>query len=177
MTLQNNISPLIKTFCEQILKALPKITTGIVIFIIVWLVALLAQFLIVRFGNSSKNRKYLFYLLGSTAKIFILIAGAISALGTMGINISALVASLGLVGFALGFALKDALSNLLAGFLILFYKPFAIGDQIEVMKLEGEVITINLRYTIIQTDSQRTLIPNSSLLSNPVIVKENQTRA
>jgi small conductance mechanosensitive channel len=86
------------------------------------------------------------------------------------VNVSALIAGLGLTGFALGFALKDAVSNLLAGLLILIYKPFRMGDHISVTGLEGEVVNIDLRYTTLQAGQKTFLIPNSNLFTNPIIL-------
>ena len=81
-------------------------------------------------------------LLGKAIKNILLLIGVISALGTIGIDISAMVAGLGLTGFALGFALKDILSNLISGVLILLYEPFKLNDSI-IQKLElDEIITI-----------------------------------
>ncbi|MFA7098279.1 MAG: mechanosensitive ion channel domain-containing protein, partial [Gammaproteobacteria bacterium] len=94
--------------------------------------------------------------------------GAITALGTLGVNVAAMVAGLGLTGFALGFALKDMLSNLLAGVLILAYRPFRRGDRIAVAGFEGTVIGIDLRYTILQGEQRQFLIPNSVLLTNSI---------
>jgi small-conductance mechanosensitive channel len=92
----------------------------------------------------------------------------------MGVNVSALVASLGLTGFALGFALKDALSNLLAGALILIYQPFRCGDTIKVAGCEGEVTEINLRYTILRGDGKTHLIPNATLYTNTVDIADKE---
>src|SRR5262249_11304139 len=75
-------------------------------------------------------------LIGQVAKGVLLIFGAITALGTLGVNVSALVAGLGLTGFALGFAFRDALSNVLAGVMILIYRPFHHGDQVLVAGFE-----------------------------------------
>ena len=50
--------------------------------------------------------------------------GVITALGTIGVDVTGLVAGFGLTGFAVGFAMKDALANLLAGVMILLYRPF-----------------------------------------------------
>jgi len=91
-------------------------------------------------------------------------------LGTVGVDVSALVASLGLTGFALGFALRDALSNVLAGSLILVYQPFKTGDIIKSLGYEGKVVQIDLRYTTISTEDKKVLIPNSNLFKNPVII-------
>ena len=88
----------------------------------------------------------------------------------MGVNVFALVAGLGLTGFALGFAFLDVLSSLLAGILLLLFRPFGIGDRISVSGLEGEAIEIDLRYTGLRQPDKKALIPNSSLFTNPVIV-------
>ena len=91
-------------------------------------------------------------------------------MGTAGIDVSALVAGLGLTGFALGFAFRDVLSNVLAGVLILMYRPFRRGDRIAVSGLEGTVTGIDLRYTILENDGKTILIPNSNLFTNPIVV-------
>jgi small-conductance mechanosensitive channel len=80
---------------------------------------------------------------------------------------------LGLTGFALGFALKDSLANLLAGAMILFYRPFRRGAHITVSGLEGVVKDIDLRYTTLVMNERRILLPNSTLLTNPVIVHQD----
>jgi len=116
------------------------------------------------------GRKEILQLLGKISKIGMIIFGAITGLGTMGINVSALVAGLGLTGFALGFALKDVLSNLLSGVLILIYHPFDVADRIAVSGVEGVVTKIDLRYTTLQNEEKKILIPNSSLFTNTIKV-------
>jgi len=103
----------------------------------------------------------------------LLIIGIISALGTLGVDISALVAGFGLTGFAIGFAFKDIISNFLAGIFILLYHPFNIGDYIKIGSSEGRVKEINLRYTIMKgKDGEKILIPNSITFTKEIIVKE-----
>jgi len=84
---------------------------------------------------------------------------------TLGVNVSALVAGLGLTGFALGYALKDSISNLLAGILILIYRPFGINNKVKVDKNEGTVTHIDLRYTTLENETGKILIPNSKLFT------------
>lgn len=83
---------------------------------------------------------------------------------------AALVAGLGLTGFALGFALKDSIYNLLSGVLILLYKPFKISNIIKVAGYDGDVVSINLRYTELISDGNKILIPNSKLFTDPITV-------
>ena len=103
-------------------------------------------------------------LLGQIINYTSIIIGLITTLSYLGIDVSAMIASLGLTGFALGFALKDILSNVISGILILIYKPFKINDTILIDKYEGEVIEINLRYTTVLQENKSVLVPNSFLL-------------
>lgn len=103
----------------------------------------------------------------------LLILAVVTALGTMGINMSALIAGLGLGGFALGYALKDSVSNLLSGILIMVYKPFNNGDTIEVAKFKGKVIEIDLRYTKLEDDETIFLVPNKKMFSDPIAISKS----
>lgn len=113
-------------------------------------------------------------LLASIARISLLILGLVTALGTLGVNITGIVAGLGLTGFALGFALKDSISNVLAGVLIILYRPFDIGDRIDITGLAGNVVKIDLRYTELDNEKERVLVPNSKLLTDPIRVVKTQ---
>ena len=98
----------------------------------------------------------------------ILVLGLLTGLSTMGVNMGPIIAGLGLGGFALGFALRDALSNLLAGMLTIIYQPFKEGETISVSGCQGIVTEINLRYTVLQGESERYMIPNSLIFTNPL---------
>ncbi|CAN5474734.1 mechanosensitive ion channel [soil metagenome] len=121
-------------------------------------------------NRATDSRRDVILLGGQASKVTILIIGIISALGTAGVNVSALVASLGLTGFALGFAFKDVLSNLLAGAMILFYRPFRHGERITVTTFEGTVYSIDFRYTTLEDGGRKYLIPNSTMLLNVITV-------
>jgi small conductance mechanosensitive channel len=95
-----------------------------------------------RFGKRTRLAGDVVSLLARGTKVAVVLFGIVTALGTVGINVSALVAGLGLTGFALGFALKDALSNVLAGVLSLSYRPFRPGEHIEVRAIKGWLRTL-----------------------------------
>jgi small conductance mechanosensitive channel len=96
--------------------------------------------------------------------------GALVALGTLGINPATLVAGLGVTTIALGFALKDLLSNFVSGFLILSTRPFHIGDQIAVKEYEGTVERIDLRATYLRTlDNRLIIIPNADVYTATIV--------
>ncbi|MAV29066.1 MAG: mechanosensitive ion channel [Legionellales bacterium] len=107
-------------------------------------------------------------LLVKMLRVIILFLGVITALGTIGVDVTGLVAGFGLTGFAVGFAMKDALANLLAGVMILLYRPFRENDFIGVLSYSGRIVDIDLRYTHIVTEEGIVLIPNTVLLNNPV---------
>ena len=110
------------------------------------------------------------HLLAGTAKFASLAVGLIVALGTLGVDVSALVAGLGLTGFAVGFALRDVIANLLAGGLILVFQPFALNQRIKVAGFEGYVASIDLRYTKLHSADSDVLIPNSRIFTDPVTI-------
>lgn len=148
-----------------------RAVSALVIFLAFYAAAVVAQRIILRFGTRTDDpqRQQVLGLLGQIAKSTTQVAGLLTALGTLGIDVSALVAGLGLTGFALGFAFRDALSNLLAGVLVLLYQPFRVGDHIKAGDFQGRVTEIDLRYTTLEGEGETTyLIPNSMLFTNPI---------
>src|SRR5207237_7530607 len=134
-----------------------------------------AHFGVLRIVERTRAHGPLGELLASIARISLILLGLITALGTLGVNILGIVAGLGLTGFALGFALKDSIANLLAGVLILLYRPFEVGDRIDVGGLAGRVTHVDLRYTELDAESERVLVPNAKLLTDPIRVSKPAT--
>jgi small-conductance mechanosensitive channel len=158
---------------DRIVEYSPSLLTGILIFIVSWGIASVLGRLLVRLGSTlSDSKRHVVRLGATTCRVGVLTLGLITGLGTMGINVSALVAGLGLIGFALGFALKDALSNFLAGVLLLIYQPFTNGDWVSVAGCEGQVAEINLRYTVIRREKDTYLVPNSILFTTTIRVSD-----
>jgi small-conductance mechanosensitive channel len=154
---------------------LPKLVTGAVIMLVFWIVGRISERLILRTHQLQRRAPELTHLLGSGIKICLLSFGAVTALGTLGIQVTALVAGLGLTGFAVGFALKDIISNALSGVMTIFFRPFKHGDTISIfsnMPFEGQVIDINLRYTVLESPEKRIFVPNSILFTNVVSVRK-----
>jgi small-conductance mechanosensitive channel len=156
---------------NELLVLLPKIIFSICIFIAFWLCGMVFKILVMRMMNKKHSHANISSVLAGIVKNIMLILGLITALGTLGVNISAIVAGLGLTGFAFGFAFKDMLSNFISGILIFIYEPFKLGDVIEVEGKTGKVIDINLRYVTMVSEEQRVLIPNSISVSKVISVK------
>jgi small conductance mechanosensitive channel len=94
----------------------------------------------------------------------ILVIGVLIALSQLGISLGPLLAGLGVVGFIVGFALQDTLSNFAAGLLILVYRPFDVDDFIDAAGVSGLVSHMSLVNTTILTfDNQTIIVPNGKI--------------
>lgn len=149
---------------------LPKIAAVLFILVLFFILSKIVKRLIIKVSEKLSFDPHLTKFFAQVSRILFILFGLVTALGTIGINISALVAGLGLTGFALGFAFKDIISNILSGVLILLYRPFVAGDKIKVAGFEGKVISVDLRYTSLNTEKGTALIPNSKCFSDPVVV-------
>jgi small-conductance mechanosensitive channel len=158
----------------RVLVYLPRLGAAVALLLAFWLTGSVVRRFICRLGQRRKVQSDAINVLARTCALTLQAIGLITALGTLGVDVTALVAGLGLTGFALGFALKDIISNLLAGMLILAQKPFQRDDRISVQgftpPLEGVVSHVDLRYTTLELPDRKILIPNSNLFTNPIMV-------
>ena len=163
---------IIEEILSQVSMKAPILLLAIGIFILFWVGGIIFKAIVLRIMNEKSLHVNISRVLAGIIKNIMLILGLITALGTMGVNISAIVAGLGLTGFAFGFAFKDMLSNFISGALIFIYEPFKLGDTIEVEGKTGKVIDINLRYVTIEAEDQKVLVPNSISVSKVISVKK-----
>ena len=165
-------SQLLTQLTESIGSALPGIFAGLVVILAFFIAAVMSRKLLRRLSARVKaDKRPLVELAGETLRYVLIAVGLITNLGTMGIDVSAMITALGLTGFALGFALRDSVSNLIAGVLILLYQPFGYGDKITDGGNSGTVIGINFRDTVLEADGGTIVhVPNSTMFSNSVTV-------
>jgi len=115
-------------------------------------------------GEKRKRIQTLTSTIGGTLRLIIWLLAFLTALSEVGINIGPILASLGLVGFAISMAAKDILTDFICGIFVLLEDQYHVGDKIKVGNLEGEVIEFNLRRTIIKDENGVLhLIPNSQI--------------
>jgi len=109
-------------------------------------------------------------LLKNILSVLLLVLGLASVMAQFGFDIVSLVAGLGIVGLAVGFAAQSTLANFIAGITILLEQSFQVGDWIHINENEGRVVLIALRTTHILTrDNITVIIPNSNVASSEVI--------
>lgn len=153
---------------------LPLIGVGIVVFIIFLFLASGIRKLIELAAKRAKLDVMISSLVARIGYIVMIILGLFVAATVIfpGVRAGDIFAGLGIGSVALGFAFKDVLQNLFAGFLLLLYRPFHIGDQIKVKDYEGTIEDITVRATKMKTyDGERVVIPNSDLYMNAVLVR------
>ena len=111
-------------------------------------------------------QSFLSSLLSVSLKILLLVTVA----GVLGLQTTSFVAVIGAAGLAVGLALQGSLSNFAGGVLILVFKPFKVGDLIEVTGLFGEVKEIQIFNTVLLTPDKKTVILANAVVSNGTIV-------
>ncbi|OEY67261.1 mechanosensitive ion channel family protein [Marinobacter sp. X15-166B] len=109
-------------------------------------------------------------LIENLLSVCALALGVVTVLAQFGFDVVSIVAGLGIVGIAVGFAAQSTLSNFIAGITLLIERPFSIGDWVIINGQEGKVIRIALRTTWLRTrDNIFTMIPNDSVASTDII--------
>ncbi len=108
-------------------------------------------------------------LLRNILSVLIWVLGLASVMAQFGFDIVSLVAGLGIVGLAVGFAAQSTLANFIAGITILLEQSFQVGDWISIGDKEGRVVLISLRTTHILTrDNITVIVPNATVASSEV---------
>ena len=157
---------------DLLLLKSPDLILGLLLFILFWVFSKAIQYVINNYLKAKNSKNNISTVIANIIKNIVIIVGLITSLGTIGVNVSAIVAGLGLTGFAFGFAFKDMLSNFISGIMIFIYEPFQLGDVIKVDGKEGEVVDINLRYVTLLNNESRVIVPNSLSVSKSLEVKK-----
>ncbi len=108
--------------------------------------------------------------LGTVVRWLLLVVVVLAILGMVGIETASLAAVLAAAGFAVGMALQGNLSNFAAGVLLVLFRPFRVGDVVEVSGQTGKVDAIDLLVTTLDTpDNRRVFIGNSAVLGSIIV--------
>jgi small conductance mechanosensitive channel len=100
----------------------------------------------------------------NTVRWVVMAIGVIMALAALEVSIGPLLAIVGATGFVIAFALQDSLGNLASGLMILFFRPFDVGDVVDAGGVSGKVTALNLVATTIKTfDNKDMVVPNNKI--------------
>ncbi len=175
----------VKTYFSEYLNnpdALIAIVKGLVLALLIfwigrkiakWLANLSAKGL-----TKTGNDPILVNFLRNLVYYVILAAVVIMSLGQLGVQTTSLIAVMGAAGLAIGLALKDSLSNFASGVMLVMFRPFKLGDVVEVAGKTGKVQEIRIFSTIINTPDQKEMIVPNGLITSDVITNftAQQTR-
>ncbi len=147
-----------------------KVIAAIAIFIIGRWIAKLVRRAVSRVMEKADVEPIITGFVSSIAYIALLAFVVVAALGQLGIQTTSFIAILGAAGLAIGLALQGSLANFAAGFLLIIFRPFKVGDFIEGAGVAGVVREIQVFTTTLKTPDNKTIIiPNSKLSGDNII--------
>jgi small conductance mechanosensitive channel len=142
-----------------------KILTGIGILVVGLFCARWSGNVAQRWLEKYKLEPQVNQLIARLVRLVIFGVFAVMALGQMGVQITPLLAGIGVAGVGLSFAMQSVLGNLVAGLNIIFTKPFTVGEYIELLGVYGRVQEISLFSTVLlHADQSRVVVPNRKIV-------------
>lgn len=167
--MQENLQDFWNTIVKEAGSFTPKLAGAIFTLIIGWwvigLITKTTKRLLDRSNIEPSLKTFAISLLNIGLKIMLLI----SAAGVLGIDTNSFVAILGAASLAVGFALQGSLSNFAGGVMILFFKPFKVGDLVEAQGFKGVVQEIQIFTTVLAAPGGKKIIVPNAQLSNGTI--------
>lgn len=155
-----------------VIEALPNLVLAVLVFSFFLYFSRWAFRLTKRvFAKTHLNSNFEF-ILASAARWIVMGSGIVVALSVLGLDktVFSMLAGIGVVGLALGFALKDIAANFVSGIMLAVRAPLRAGDFIKIKDIQGTVVDIRLRDTVLRTpDGPFAVIPNSAFTDTPMI--------
>ncbi|MCL4161975.1 UNVERIFIED_CONTAM: hypothetical protein GTU68_064946, partial [Idotea baltica] len=146
---------------NTVLQWSPKIVAGILVLIIGFWIAKIISNMIGRSLTKSGIDADLIPFLKSLVSVLLKILVVITAAGVVGIEITAFAALLAGAGLAIGAAMSGTLSHFAAGVMVLIFKPYKVGDLVDIQGTVGHVEEVQVFNTVINTlDNKKVIMPN-----------------
>ncbi len=157
---------------ELIAKAadyMPKLIFSLIVFAIGFFIIKFLRKAISKFFDKVDFDRSMEIFIENVAGVLLWIILAVIILANLGVDVSGLIAGLGIMGFIVGFALKDTLGNLASGLFILFHKPFKVDDWVNIGGVVGGVEQIGIAAcTLKSPDGVKITIPNSKIWGDTI---------
>lgn len=142
----------------------PSLVKAVAVFVIGRWIAQMVTNAVVRGARKARVDETLVGFLSNLLYMLLLTAVCISALQRLGVETGSMTAVLAAAAFAIGMAMQGSLGNLAAGVMLVFFKPFRVGDTVEVSGNRGTVVEIQIFNTMLLTrDNVRVIVPNSKI--------------
>lgn len=165
------ITSKIESWWDGLISMLPNMAVALVLFIIFLVSAKAVQSVFLKLFRKSSDNKALENLFGTIVYYVVLGTGIFIILEVLQLEkaVTSLLAGVGVVGLALGFAFQDIAANFVSGIILAFRKPFLVGDIIDINGIMGPVQRTNLRVTVVKTfQGQEVYLPNKDVLQSPI---------
>jgi len=160
-----NISAWKDKLIEYIIGHSGALVSALVVVVVGFVAARWIGKLIDRWLTSKAMEPPMRILLVRIVRLLIFAMALVIALGTAGMDVTALIAGLGVAGVGVGLAVQGVLGNLVAGLTIIFTKPFRVGEYIEIAGVQGQVTSVELfSTTLVHSDRSRIVIPNRKIV-------------
>lgn len=160
---QAAVLPMAMQYGSQVLLAIITLLVGW------WIIGRISKGILVVMEKRNVDRSlhgFVGNLIGLGLKVLLVISVA----GMIGIETTSFIAIVGAAGLAVGFALQGSLANFAGGILILFLRPFKVGEYIEAQGIGGTVDNIQIFHTVLKTpDNKTVVVPNGSLSNGNII--------
>lgn len=164
----------INSMVTGIFAQLPFLLAGVIVLLVFWLLSKVARKLFLVATRRTKLDIRLRLLISRILVVFVVGIGILASLSVIipSFSFGSVIAGLGFSSFVVGFATKDILNNFLSGILILWQRPFHIGDYLFVGKDQGKVEYIGVRATSLRKDDgELVLIPNGDMYSSALTIR------
>jgi small conductance mechanosensitive channel len=166
----------LRRWLEEFGAMLPHLVVALVVVLVFGYASRYVGRLVRRVMQGVTTHANLSDLLGTLARVITLVCGVLIALGLLQLDktVTSLLAGVGVVGLALGFAFQDIAANFMSGFLMVLRPPFEKGDLVETGGQSGTIERVELRATLLTTlQGLSVIIPNKDVFQNPIV---NYTR-
>jgi small-conductance mechanosensitive channel len=162
----------LESWLEAAVAILPNLAVALLILIAFFVIGKFVRRFVNNMLHKVTNNKTIIDLLETVSGVIVVSIGIFIALGILNLSgtVTSLLAGMGILGLALGFAFQDIAANFISGVLLTIRHPFGKGDIIESNDYYGTVHKLNLRSTIIKTpQGQFVYIPNKDVYGNPFV--------
>jgi small conductance mechanosensitive channel len=136
------------------------------------------DFAISKIMEKQQVDKTLITFVSNLVNMVLLMVVVITAISALGVQTTSFIAVLGAAGLAIGLALQGSLSNFAAGVLIVFFRPYKVGDWVEAAGIAGSVEEVQILTTVLKTgDNKRVIVPNAQIMNSVITnYSANDTR-
>jgi small-conductance mechanosensitive channel len=169
-----SIADSVRGMMEGFGARLPYLLAGLIVLVMFWLLSKLIRSIFMATTRKTRMATQLRILVSRLIGVFMFVIGIFTALSVVieSFDFGQVIAGLGFTSFVVGFATKDILNNFLSGILILWQRPFNIGDYLFVGSNQGKVEHIGVRASLLRKDDgEAVLIPNGEMYSSALTIR------